>query len=73
MFWRYILQAGIKGNKLTIALEPEAASIYCQELRTNRENKDNIAFSETIKKGMKYIVVDLGGNYCPFVDRVLEF
>ncbi|XP_063413738.1 heat shock 70 kDa protein 12B-like isoform X2 [Mytilus trossulus] len=55
-------QAGIKGNQLTIALEPEAASIYCQELRTDRENKTNITFSETIKKGMKYVVVDLGGG-----------
>ncbi|XP_063413737.1 heat shock 70 kDa protein 12A-like isoform X1 [Mytilus trossulus] len=55
-------KAGIKGNQLTIALEPEAASIYCQELRTDRENKTNITFSETIKKGMKYVVVDLGGG-----------
>lgn len=62
MFCECISQAGIKGNQLTIALEPEAASIYCQELRTDRENKTNITFSETIKKGMKYVVVDLGGN-----------
>ncbi|CAC5355529.1 unnamed protein product [Mytilus coruscus] len=55
-------EAGIKGDQLTIALEPEAASIYCQELRTDRENKTNITFSETIKKGMKYVVVDLGDN-----------
>lgn len=55
-------KAGIKGDQLTIALEPEAASIYCQELRTDRENKTNITFSETIKKGMKYVVVDLGGG-----------
>ncbi|XP_063413407.1 heat shock 70 kDa protein 12A-like [Mytilus trossulus] len=55
-------KAGIKGYQLTIALEPEAASIYCQELRTDRENKTNITFSETIKEGMKYVVVDLGGG-----------
>ncbi|CAG2213168.1 unnamed protein product [Mytilus edulis] len=55
-------QAGIKGYDLTIALEPETASIYCQELRTNRDGTSNKTFSETIKKGTKYVVVDLGGG-----------
>ncbi|XP_076071442.1 heat shock 70 kDa protein 12A-like isoform X1 [Mytilus galloprovincialis] len=55
-------KAGIKGKDLTIALEPETASIYCQELRTNRDGKSNKTFSETIKKGTKYVVVDLGGG-----------
>ncbi|CAC5355530.1 unnamed protein product [Mytilus coruscus] len=55
-------KAGIKGKDLTIALEPETASIYCQELRTNRDGNSNKTFSETIKKGTKYVVVDLGGG-----------
>ncbi|XP_076071991.1 heat shock 70 kDa protein 12A-like [Mytilus galloprovincialis] len=55
-------KAGIKGYDLTIALEPETASIYCQELRTNRDGTSNKTFSETIKKGTKYVVVDLGGG-----------
>ncbi|CAG2213173.1 unnamed protein product [Mytilus edulis] len=43
--------AGIQVNKLTIALEPEVTSVYCRELRTDRDIK-----------GMKYVVVDLGGG-----------
>jgi hypothetical protein len=63
-----ILQAGIKGSQLTIALEPEAASIYCQELKTNKEHKEDSHFSDTVKKGSKCMVIDLGGKlfakYC---------
>ncbi|CAC5355526.1 unnamed protein product [Mytilus coruscus] len=55
-------QAGIKSKDLIIALEPEAASIYCQELRTNVDKKTDKTFSETIKKGTKYVVIDLGGG-----------
>jgi hypothetical protein len=43
--------------KLTIALEPEVASIFCQKLKTDRvENTTD--FTET---RMKYMVIDLGG------------
>lgn len=57
------LQAGIKAGQLSIALEPEAASIYCQNLKTDRsENKGKNLFSATIKPGTKYMVVDLGGG-----------
>ncbi|XP_071127599.1 heat shock 70 kDa protein 12A-like [Mytilus edulis] len=55
-------KAGIKGYDLTIALEPETASIFCQELRTNRDNYTSKTFSETIKHGTKYLVLDLGGG-----------
>ncbi|XP_076071445.1 heat shock 70 kDa protein 12A-like [Mytilus galloprovincialis] len=55
-------QAGIQSKDLIIALEPEAASIYCQELRTNVDKKTDKTFSETIKKGTKYVVIDLGGG-----------
>jgi hypothetical protein len=63
-----LVQAGIKGSQLTIALEPEAASIYCQELKTNKEHKEDSHFSDTVKKGSKCMVIDLGGKlfakYC---------
>ncbi|CAG2224635.1 unnamed protein product [Mytilus edulis] len=56
-------QAGIKSGQLSIALEPEAASIYCQHLKTDRQDaKEKNAFAQTIKAGMKYMVVDLGGG-----------
>ncbi|XP_071180502.1 heat shock 70 kDa protein 12B-like [Mytilus edulis] len=54
-------QAGIHPNKLRIALEPEAASIYCQTLPTK---KSVDADSEIVVApvGTQYIVVDLGGG-----------
>ncbi|CAG2226933.1 unnamed protein product [Mytilus edulis] len=54
-------QAGIHPNKLRIALEPEAASIYCQTLPTK---KSVDADSEIVVApvGTQYIVVDLGGK-----------
>lgn len=55
-------RANIKGDQLRIALEPEAASIFCQELRTERETQRSNTFSETIKSGTKYLVLDLGGG-----------
>ncbi|XP_076117122.1 heat shock 70 kDa protein 12A-like [Mytilus galloprovincialis] len=56
-------KAGIKSSQLSIALEPEAASIYCQHLKTDRQDaKEKNAFAQTIKAGMKYMVVDLGGG-----------
>lgn len=59
MWWNSVTQAGIKDNNLMIALEPEAASISCKELRTVREGNK---FSASIKEGIKYVVVDLGGT-----------
>lgn len=60
MFCECALQAGIQVNQLTIALEPEVASVYCRELRTDRDIK-----------GMKYVVVDLGGNYNHIQSKLL--
>ncbi|XP_064601158.1 LOW QUALITY PROTEIN: heat shock 70 kDa protein 12B-like [Liolophura sinensis] len=45
------LQSGILGDQLAIALEPEAASIFCQSLA------DDIS-----RNGSRYIVVDAGGG-----------
>lgn len=59
---RFFFQAGIQSKDLIIALEPEAASIYCQELRTIVDKKTDKTFSETTKKGTKYVVIDLGGK-----------
>lgn len=56
MFRESVLQAGIKGNQLIIALEAEAASMYCQELRGVQGNRD------TLKTGMNFIMLDLAGN-----------
>lgn len=59
------IKAGIKTNQLTLALEPEAASIFCQQMhclnKDNPEDPQN-TFQKFVKKGNKYMVVDLGGG-----------
>ncbi|CAC5396426.1 unnamed protein product [Mytilus coruscus] len=53
------VQAGIPENKLYIALEPEAASIFCQYLPIEHLNGADFKMTEP---GTKYMVVDLGGG-----------
>ena len=43
-----------------IALEPEAASIYCMHLPVHKDT-ENSTFG-VFKSGSKYMVVDAGGN-----------
>ncbi|CAC5380032.1 unnamed protein product [Mytilus coruscus] len=54
------VQAGIPENNLYIALEPEAASIFCQYLPTEKLNGSDFKME---KPGTKYMVVDLGDIY----------
>lgn len=59
------LQAGINPSQLTLALEPEAASIYCQHMHlinTNGPSNVDDTFKKIVEKGKKYMVVDLGGG-----------
>lgn len=56
------IAAGIKANQLSIALEPEAASIYCQHIPTEVDVSGNTSFLRTAKQGTKYMIVDLGGG-----------
>lgn len=56
------MQAGIPDNQLLIALEPEAASIYCQYLPIEKLTGAEKGFSMT-DDGTKYMVVDNGGTY----------
>lgn len=60
----YSLQAGINPSQLTLALEPEAASIYCQHMHlinTNGPSNVDDTFKKIVEEGKKYMVVDLGG------------
>lgn len=43
-----------------IALEPEAASLFCMHLPVQKDS-DNSTF-EVFKSGQKYMVVDAGGR-----------
>ena len=47
---------------MSIALEPEAASIYCQHIPTEVAMDGNSSFLRTAKQGTKYMIVDLGGR-----------
>lgn len=56
----YFTQAGILDSYLTLALEPEAASIYCQRVPLEQMLSGR---NETLKlPGKQYIVADIGGK-----------
>jgi hypothetical protein len=51
---------------LIIALEPEAASMYCQYLPTEKLKGDERGFSMS-EEGTQYMVVDNGGKYIDII------
>ncbi|XP_060558649.1 heat shock 70 kDa protein 12B-like [Ruditapes philippinarum] len=53
-------QAGIPRSQLKIALEPEAASLYCRYLPVQKGHEEN--FLASFEPGTKYIVLDAGGG-----------
>ena len=64
MFYNHILQAGIDSDKLTIALEPEAAAIYVKHLPVDRRSKGKAGdVFKTFSPGSEYIVVNAGGMH----------
>lgn len=54
-------KAGIPKDTLLLALEPEAASIYCQYLPTEKLTGIEPGFTMS-EPGTKYMIVDLGGG-----------
>ena len=61
-----MFQAGLvdngNSNRLQIALEPEAASIYCKSLRLNHFLGETEKTDVKMGTGTVYMVVDAGGN-----------
>ncbi|XP_045207711.2 heat shock 70 kDa protein 12B-like [Mercenaria mercenaria] len=56
------IKAGIVTERLTIVLEPEAASLYCRHLPIEAMlSGDNLLISE-LPTGSKYMVLDAGGG-----------
>lgn len=55
-------RAGISPDNFSIALEPEAASLYCQHHSVDTENGEKELFKKTARSGDAYMVVDLGGG-----------
>nr|XP_034311557.1 heat shock 70 kDa protein 12A [Crassostrea gigas] len=53
-------EAGIPGHQLMIALEPEAASIYCKHLPVEKLEGTNTI--SAFQPGSKYLVLDAGGG-----------
>ncbi|XP_052225981.1 heat shock 70 kDa protein 12A-like isoform X2 [Dreissena polymorpha] len=52
-------QAGISADKLMLALEPEAASLYCRHLPVQIDGESSLS---TFHAGQKYLVLDAGGG-----------
>ncbi|XP_052795057.1 heat shock 70 kDa protein 12A-like isoform X2 [Mya arenaria] len=55
-------EAGIPGNRLSIALEPEAASLYCRHLPVEKHVGDQACVMSKFKPGARYLVLDAGGG-----------
>ncbi|XP_060577874.1 heat shock 70 kDa protein 12B-like, partial [Ruditapes philippinarum] len=56
------VEAGIPNNQLVIALEPEAASVWCQGLKTEIQQCDERKAFGISAVGTRYMIVDLGGG-----------
>ncbi|KAK3577017.1 hypothetical protein CHS0354_003080 [Potamilus streckersoni] len=57
------VKAGISNDQLSIALEPEAAAIWCQQLELLKTSESGSSSTESLfSPGMRYMVVDLGGG-----------
>ncbi|KAL3871598.1 hypothetical protein ACJMK2_039589 [Sinanodonta woodiana] len=57
------IKAGIASDKLEIALEPEAASFFCQYIPVSTWSaREQLAPFAAAPPGTKYMVVDLGGG-----------
>lgn len=58
------IKAGILSKNLVLALEPEAASLYCKTIPVDRMDTGNPEETSIIpfQEGMSYMVLDLGGG-----------
>ena len=54
----FLYQTGIANKDLVLALEPEAASIFCINTQLERNKDAELSY---LKAGSKYMVVDAGG------------
>lgn len=60
-FFLSVYQAGISRNQLMIALEPEAASLFCKYLPIEKLQGSEGGIS-AFKPGSRYLVLDAGGK-----------
>lgn len=64
-------KAGLPDKMLRIALEPEAASLFCQHLPLEKLVGASKGF-DVSKPGTKYMVIDLGGKYIKLYTQNLK-
>ncbi|XP_052807091.1 heat shock 70 kDa protein 12A-like [Mya arenaria] len=56
-------QAGIPGDQLTLAYEPEAAAVFCKEIKVDLSTEGNQASElKSFSEGSKFMIIDLGGG-----------
>ncbi|KAH3820948.1 hypothetical protein DPMN_122700 [Dreissena polymorpha] len=55
-------EAGIEIGHLSLALEPEAASIYCRHIKMSREENSTGADISTFQPDTRYLICDAGGK-----------
>lgn len=53
----------MESKQLTIALEPEAASIYCRYLSSDSVSEQSVRDVSAVRAGTRYLVLDAGGLY----------
>ncbi|XP_033749127.1 heat shock 70 kDa protein 12B-like [Pecten maximus] len=56
------IKTGIDKDKLMLALEPEAAAIYCRYLPSTLGGKDENDILSFLHHGGRYMIVDIGGG-----------
>jgi len=56
-----LLQAGIPGSQLMLALEPEAASIFCKHIPSERMVTGGKSCLDAFSPRTKYLILDAGG------------
>ncbi|KAL3878941.1 hypothetical protein ACJMK2_031265 [Sinanodonta woodiana] len=67
------VQAGISDKQLLIALEPEAASLYCRRIPLELKESGGTSSIVPLSPGTRYIVVDAGGGTIDItIHEVLE-
>ena len=77
--WTYVIvlvtQAGLtsekNSTKLLIALEPEAASVFCRSLAVNSFACDSTE-DLTFLSGERILIIDAGGDYYDKIVKLCE-
>ncbi|CAG2233352.1 unnamed protein product [Mytilus edulis] len=56
------IKGGIRNTQLILALEPEAASIYCKHIPNELTVTDGQTTIDALSPGTKYLILDAGGK-----------